>query len=88
MKIAITAHCMFCAQKFDAYCPDMIGSPVVCDDDDGKLCCPDCLCAYCGRGHATGEDYETCANESYVDSDRYDSDAFLDSVYDVHAGVI
>lgn len=92
MKVIITAHCTFCARKFnaiqDSESYDSRVDRVVCDDMNGKLCCVECLCGYCGRGHATAEDYETCANESYVDDDWNDLDVFRDSVYDVHAGVI
>lgn len=91
MKITITAHCTYCARKFNAVQDprsyDSRVDRIVCDDTDGKLCCIGCLCGYCGCGHATAEDYETCANESYVD-DWSDPDVFRDNAWDVRAGVI
>lgn len=63
--IRATANCSFCGQNFEALAevgPVLDG--VVCDDGDGKLCCGDCLCVTCGRGHITQADRDECEVEN------------------------
>lgn len=85
MKVTITAHCAFCARKFNAVDPV---NGIVCDDTDGVLCCDDCLCSNCGRGHATGADYDHCELGDAFGVDSFDPDAFRDRVRADCAGAL
>lgn len=88
MKITITAKCSFCARSFDAYYPDMIGSYLVCDDEDGRICCIVCMCSYCGRGHVTQDERDACDQFAIDNYGQDDPDAFRDTMLDARAGVI
>jgi hypothetical protein len=83
--VRVTARCHFCTRRFVAeVAPN--ADPVtgaMTDDDSGQLCCDDCQCRTCGRGHFTEAEHEDCAvdaAESYADS-LWDGD-FCDDPFD------
>lgn len=96
MKITVTAHCTYCARSFpvvDAKTEILgstgnLGDLIFCDDNDGKLCCYECLCAYCGRGHVTDAEWDECDQFGVDNYGQDDPDVFRDIMRDVHAGVI
>lgn len=73
MKVTVTAVCSFCARPFEAFSPGPVLDNVVCDDNDGKLCCGDCLCTYCLRGHLTQADADECEAENRFPSEPGDT---------------
>lgn len=81
MKVVYTAKCTFCARKFE--------SPMnQCDDNDGRLCCDDCLCAECGRGHVTEDERDECEQEiRFPDGPEFDTDALYEQGRDALCGV-
>lgn len=64
--IRVTAHCSFCGGLFDALDSrdGVVLDNVLCDDDSGKLCCGECLCITCKRGHVTEADRDECEVEN------------------------
>ena len=77
MKVAVTAVCAFCAQRFEALAQgDTALDNVICDDGDGKLCCGECLCAICGRGHITEADRDECEVENRFPNEPGDTWSF------------
>lgn len=67
--IRVTARCSFCAQRFEGKIAP--NGDAMLEDDNGKLCCDDCQCRTCGRGHVTVDEHEECAiaaAERYADS--------------------
>lgn len=72
----VTAVCTFCARRFDA-------TAIPCEDIGERLCCPDCVCDYCGHGHATETDSALCEGDSRYPAGElsdFDYDAWTDSI--------
>lgn len=86
MHYVTTKFCEFCAEEF---IPEMgpDGEPI-CEDYDGKLCCDDCLCAECGRGHHSAAERDECEQEiRFPDGPSYDTDALYEQGRDALCGV-
>ncbi|NUT90838.1 MAG: hypothetical protein HOY78_02295 [Saccharothrix sp.] len=81
--IRFTARCFYCAQSFKVdpgqLFPVTGKADLVCDDNQGRLCCDDCLCAYCGCGHVTQTDADLCAGDATYPSGNHLADFCYDA---------